>query len=73
MQHASTYCQTRRTLESRCWDLVERLFLETTRLVRTAGGDHDKFARTKRDCVDTRTEVETARDQLAAHRTEHGC
>ncbi len=73
MHDAQRYCETRNSLEQRCWDLTSRLFNESSHLLTLIGRPDKAFATAKRDCEDTRAEIHDARVRLDAHCFDHGC
>ena len=73
MSHSREYCITRGALEEHWWALTSELFAESTKMVALIGGDHLKFLVSKKRCVEIKSDIADAREDLAVHRREHGC
>lgn len=69
----SAYCDIKRALEHRFWELANRLHALTSRLFGLAGQDRQGFIAIKVDCDKVHAEIALSRRELQAHRAEHGC
>jgi hypothetical protein len=69
------YCptRTRKDLEERVWSLVARLSILTSRLTALTGKDRHAFISAKADCQEAQFDIIRSRQQLQAHRLNHGC
>jgi hypothetical protein len=71
---ASSYCSTRRALEEASWNLVTRFSSVSGRLLNLVGkSNRQAFVEAKRECINLRERIDTARLRLEQHRSAHGC
>jgi hypothetical protein len=67
-------CQVREELQSKVITASERLFAASSNLVEVAGtGQPTRFISILRECRAVRTHIYSLREQIAAHRIQHGC
>jgi hypothetical protein len=72
MDAATTYCPTRRLMETRSWALADRLSGLSSQLI-TLVGSHQHFAEMKGECLQLRTEFAELSRRLQSHRLAHRC
>ena len=71
--NSTLHCRTRSELEHQMRDLVAKQCNLITRLLSLAGGGPQESISTEVDCASTHEEIRATRQQLHAHRAEHGC
>ena len=73
MARTTQSCPVRRNLEKRNGSLVSRLSILAPGLIASAGVDNKIFNATTARLKETQAEITELRQQLDAHRSEHGC
>ena len=67
-------CHVRDNLEHLRYSLVDRHCAAASTLLDLAGiGQPDTFFRLQGECRQLRADIEVSKDQIAAHRSQHGC
>jgi hypothetical protein len=73
MDQIAEYCATRRELEEQTWVLVSKHLAATEAVNKLAGHKDPTFGNALHSCQSLRQEAEHSRDELAEHRSRHGC
>ena len=72
--NATQLCIIRVELEREHRQMVDRLSVNTPTLIDLAGnGKSDAFWNLKHRCEALRLDIQSLMDQIATHRSEHGC
>lgn len=67
------FCETRSSLERRCFKLVNKLSVLTTALTQLIETNHATFLAAKADCDEARRELADVRRQIQGHQVDHKC